>query len=37
MRKIVEGEDYPMPATIDDPSALAEIENAVSNAGYASR
>jgi propionyl-CoA synthetase len=25
MRKIADGEDYPTPATIDDPAALIEI------------
>jgi hypothetical protein len=26
MRKIADGEDYPMPVTIDDPAALGLIE-----------
>jgi propionyl-CoA synthetase len=37
MRKIAEGEDYPLPATIDDPAALAEIDRALATAGYAKR
>jgi propionyl-CoA synthetase len=37
MRKIADGEDYPMPATIEDPAALAEVKNALSNAGHAGR
>ena len=37
MRKIAEGEDYPMPATIDDPAVLAEIGRALATAGYAKR
>jgi propionyl-CoA synthetase len=37
MRKIAEGEDYPLPATIDDPAVLAEIGRALATAGYAKR
>jgi len=37
MRKIAEGEDYLMPATIDDPTILAEIDRALATAGYAKR
>jgi propionyl-CoA synthetase len=37
MRKIAEGEDYPLPATIDDPAALGEINRALAAAGYARR
>jgi propionyl-CoA synthetase len=37
MRKIAEGEDYPLPATIDDPRVLAEIDRALARAGYAKR
>jgi propionyl-CoA synthetase len=37
MRKIAEGEDYPLPATIDDPAVLAEIDKALATAGYAKR
>ena len=35
MRRIADGEDYTMPATIDDPSILGEIGAALVNAGYA--
>jgi propionyl-CoA synthetase len=34
MRKIADGEDYPMPATIDDPAVLGEIAGALEEAGY---
>ena len=34
MRKIAEGEDYPLPATIDDPVILAEITEALGSRGY---
>ena len=37
MRKIAEGETYPLPATIDDPAVLAEIDKALATAGYAKR
>lgn len=37
MRKIAEGEDYPLPATIDDPAILVEIERELATAGYAKR
>jgi propionyl-CoA synthetase len=37
MRKIAEGEDYPMPATIDDPAVLGEIDRVLAAAGYAKR
>ena len=37
MRKIAEGEDYPLPATIDDPAILAEINRALATVGYAKR
>ena len=33
MQKIVQNEDFPMPATIDDPVILEEIDNAVQRAG----
>ena len=33
MRKIADGEDYPLPATIDDPAVLKEIEEAVHKSG----
>jgi len=34
MRKIADGEDYQMPATIDDPAILGDIGNALAGAGY---
>jgi propionyl-CoA synthetase len=34
MRHIADGEDYRMPATIDDPAILAEIGEALARAGY---
>ncbi len=34
MRKIADGEEYRMPATIDDPEILAEITVALEQAGY---
>ncbi len=34
MRKIADGEAYPMPATIDDPAVLKEIEEALRESGY---
>jgi propionyl-CoA synthetase len=37
MRKIADGEDYPMPATIDDPAVLADVGDALARAGYAKR
>ena len=37
MRKIAEGEDYPLPATIDDSTVPAEIDRALATAGYAKR
>jgi len=33
MRRIADGEDYPMPATIDDPAVLKEIEEALHKSG----
>ncbi len=35
MRKIADGEQYSMPSTIDDPSTLNEIEEALKRVGYA--
>jgi propionyl-CoA synthetase len=35
MKKIADGEDYKMPATIDDPAILGEIEAALHAIGYA--
>ena len=37
MRKIAEGQDYPLPATIEDPAVLDEIDRALAAAGYARR
>jgi propionyl-CoA synthetase len=37
MRRIADGEDYPLPATIDDPGVLGEIDAALANAGYGKR
>jgi propionyl-CoA synthetase len=37
MRRIADGEDYPMPATIDDPAVLGEINAALADAGYGKR
>ena len=34
MRRIADGEDYRMPATIDDPAILGEIAEALATAGY---
>ena len=34
MRKIADGEDYPMPATIDDPAVLGAIKEVLTRAGY---
>ncbi len=34
MRRIADGKDYRMPATIDDPAILDEIEGALARAGY---
>jgi propionyl-CoA synthetase len=35
MQKIADGDDYKIPATIDDPSALSEVTKALSQVGYA--
>ena len=35
MRKIADGEDYRMPATIEDPAALDEVREAMQTLGYA--
>jgi propionyl-CoA synthetase len=37
MRKIADGEDYRMPATIDDPAILGEIAESLKSAGYGAR
>jgi propionyl-CoA synthetase len=34
MAKIADGLDYKMPATIDDPAILGEIETALATLGY---
>ena len=34
MRHIADGEDYRIPATIDDPAILGEIGEALARAGY---
>ena len=34
MRKIADGEDYQMPATIDDPAVLSQIGDALAGAGF---
>ena len=36
MRRIADGEEYRMPATIDDPAILEEMREALRGAGYAS-
>jgi len=35
MKKIADGADYKMPATIDDPAILGEIEGVLKTIGYA--
>jgi propionyl-CoA synthetase len=35
MQKIANGEDYKMPATIDDPAVLPEIAQSLAGAGFA--
>jgi propionyl-CoA synthetase len=35
MQKIADSEEYKMPATIDDPAILAEIQNVLRQIGYA--
>ena len=37
MRKIADGDDYPLPATIDDPAVLTEIDKALASVGYTGR
>ena len=34
MKKIADGEEYKIPATIEDPSVLSEIKISLANAGY---
>jgi propionyl-CoA synthetase len=35
MRKIADSEDYTVPATIEDPVVLGEIQDALGSIGYA--
>jgi propionyl-CoA synthetase len=35
MQKIADGQEYKMPATIDDPAILPEIAEALAAVGYA--
>jgi propionyl-CoA synthetase len=35
MKRIADGEEYKMPATIDDPAILGEIEAVLKTIGYA--
>ena len=37
MQKIADGDDYKMPATIDDSTALTEVAEALSQVGYAKK
>jgi propionyl-CoA synthetase len=37
MRKIADGQEYNMPSTIDDPSTLTEVEEALKRIGYAQK
>ena len=37
MRKIADGEPYPMPATIDDPTVLGEVGEAFAKLGFANK
>jgi propionyl-CoA synthetase len=37
IRRIADGQDYTMPATIDDPAILPEISEALAKAGYPQR
>ncbi|HVT51690.1 MAG TPA: AMP-binding protein, partial [Dongiaceae bacterium] len=37
MQKIADGQDYPIPATIDDPAILGEIGEALQGVGYAKK
>jgi propionyl-CoA synthetase len=37
MRKIADGEKFTVPATIDDPTTLGEIEQALQQIGYAKK
>jgi propionyl-CoA synthetase len=37
MQKIADGDDYRMPANIDDATALTEVTEALNQAGYAKK
>jgi propionyl-CoA synthetase len=37
MKRIAEGQEYTLPATIDDPAILAEITDALKQKGYAKK
>jgi hypothetical protein len=37
MQRIADGDDYKMPATIDDLNALTEVAEALRHAGYAKK
>lgn len=37
MRKIADGEPYPMPATIDDPTVLGEVGEVFAKLGFANK
>jgi propionyl-CoA synthetase len=37
MRRIADGEDYALPATIDDPAVLDQIEQVLATAGYSNK
>jgi propionyl-CoA synthetase len=37
MQKIADGQEYPIPATIDDPAILGEIDEALQGVGYAKK
>ena len=37
LRKIADGQQYPIPSTIDDPSILGEVEEALKKIGYAQK
>jgi len=37
MKKIADGSEYQMPATIDDPAILGEIKEALATLGYPKR
>lgn len=37
IRKIADGQQYPIPSTIDDPSILGEVEEALKKIGYAQK